>query len=176
MNDHWSDEVVAAWKTQGCYVELGNHLGYRLGLTEAKYSSAVRPGGVLQVKLTLANEGYAAPFNPRPVFLTLDDGTTVQKARLAGVDPRRFAAGASASIDVRLRIPAGAKPGKYKLAVWMPDPAAGLQAIPEYSVRLANAGVWDAAKGNDVVTDALTIDAAATGAVDPAAAAFVELP
>jgi hypothetical protein len=172
MNDHWSDKVVAAWKSQGCYDELGKHLGYRLGFTEAKYSSAVRPGGVLQVKLSIMNEGYAALYNSRPVFITLDDGTTLQKARLATIDPRRWAPDAPATIDVRLRIPASAKPGKYKLALWMPDPATGLQSIPEYSVRLANAGVWDATKGNNVVTDALTIDASAAGAVDPSAIAF----
>jgi len=118
------------------------------------------------------NEGYAALYNPRPVFITLDDGTTMQKARLATIDPRRWAPDATATIDVRLRIPASAKPGKYKLALWMPDPATGLQSIPEYSVRLANAGVWDATKGNNVVTDALTIDASAAGAVDPSATAF----
>jgi hypothetical protein len=176
MNDHWSDKVVAAWKAQGCYADIGSHLGYRLGLTEARYSSNVRPGGVLQVRLTLANEGYAAPFNPRPVFLTLDDGTTQQRARLAAIDPRRFTPGAISVITARLRIPASAKPGSYKLALWMPDPAAGLQAIPEYSIRLANAGAWDAAKGLNLVTDTLTIDAAAAGAVDPSATAFVELP
>lgn len=174
MNDHWSDKVVAAWKTQGCYDDIGKHLGYRLGLTEAKYSSAVRPGGILQVKLTLANDGYAALYNARPVFLTLDDGTTVQKAKISA-DPRRFAPGASAVIDVRLRVPASAKPGPYKLSVWMPDSATGLQATPEYSIRLANSGVWDASKGTNLVTDSLTIDASAIGSVDPAATAFVEL-
>ncbi|MGZ3416942.1 MAG: DUF4832 domain-containing protein [Polyangiales bacterium] len=174
MNNHWSDKVVAAWKTQGCYEDIGKHLGYRLGLTEAQYSSAVHPGGILQVKLTIANEGYAALYNARPVFLTLDDGTTVQKAQLT-VDARRFAPGASSIVDVRLRIPAGEKPGKYKLSLWMPDATTALQATPEYSVRLANSGVWDATKGSNLVTDALTIDAAAMGAVDPAATTFVEL-
>jgi hypothetical protein len=174
MNNHWSDKVVAAWKTQGCYDDIGKHLGYRLGLTEAKYSSAVRPGGVLQLKLTIANEGYAALYNARPVYITLDDGTTVQKAQIS-VDPRRFAPSASSTIDVRLRIPAGQKPGKYRLSLWMPDATTALQPTPEYSVRLANGGVWDAAKGSNLVTDELTIDAAAIGAVDPAATSFVEL-
>lgn len=175
LNNRYSDKVIAAWKTQGCYDDFGRYLGYRLGLTEAKYSSMVRPGGVLQVKLTLQNEGWASFYNPRPVFLVLDDGTTLQKAQLPSVDPRRFAPAAAASIDVRLRIPASTKPGKYKLALWMPDSATGLQSIPEYSVRLANAAVWDATKGHNVITDALTIDASAAGAVDSAATTFVEL-
>jgi hypothetical protein len=40
---------------------------------------------------------------------------------------------------------------------------------------LANSGVWDAGQGSNLVTDALTIDAAATGSFDPAATAFVEI-
>ena len=174
MNDKWNDKVVAAWKVQGCYDKIGKSLGYRLSLTEAEYGSAVRPGGILQVKLAIENSGWASLYNPRPVVLTLDDGPTMRTAILSGVDPRRWAPGTTANVDVRVRIPATMTNGKYKLSLWLPDAAKGLQLVPEYSVRLANPGVWDA-RGTNLITDALVVDDKAGGAVDPSATNFTQL-
>jgi hypothetical protein len=175
MNDKWNDKVVAAWKTQGCYDKIGKSLGYRLSLTEAEYGTAVRPGGILHVKLSVQNSGWAALYNPRPVFLTLDDAGTVRTALLASIDPRRWGPGATASIDVRLRVPMSIAKGKHALSLWMPDAATSLRAMPEYSVRLANAGVWDATNGSNLITDEIVVDDSAGGAVDVTATDFKQL-
>lgn len=48
-------------------------------------------------------------------------------------------------------------PGKYTLALWLPDAAANLQLRPEYSVRFANQNIWDSIKGYNVLSDAVVI-------------------
>jgi len=51
-----------------------------------------------------------------------------------------------------------------------------LRDRPEYSVRIANAGVWDAASGDNELTKVLKIDPSAPGPVDSTAKEFVEVP
>lgn len=180
---HWSflnvlyhQGVLGSWTNQGCMDDVKRNLGYRLVLTEASYSSAVRPGGVLALQVKIRNDGYAAMYNARPVYAVLDDGTTVRAARLAAVDPRRWESGAVNTFSTKLRIPAGLAPGQYKLALWLPDDASTIRNRPEYAVQLANTGVWDAAKGYNLLTSQLNVDAQAVGSVDPSATEFVEIP
>jgi len=49
------------------------------------------------------------------------------------------------------------KPGKYKLALWLPDAAATLQSRPEYAVRFANKDVWDFNNGYNLLTNSVII-------------------
>jgi hypothetical protein len=45
----------------------------------------------------------------------------------------------------------------------------------EYSVRFASKDVWDSAKGTNVLTKSLPIDATVTGDIDPTAKEFAPL-
>lgn len=180
---HWSflnalyhPEVIAAFESGGCLREIDRRLGYRVGLESAGFSSAVAPGGELSLELTLENQGYAAFFNPRPVFIVLQDGTRRLAAQLAKVDPRHWEPGTPVTVVAKLRIPADVLPGDHRLSLWMPDAAPGLRDRAEYSVQLANAGVWDPALGDNELTKALKIDPSAPGPVDSGAKEFVELP
>jgi chitodextrinase len=59
--------------------------------------------------------------------------------------------------------------GTYRLALWLPDQATGLRANPAYSVRFANTGTWDAAKGYNVLANAVTVGACGGDCVPPTA-------
>jgi hypothetical protein len=174
LNLRYHPDVVAGWESGGCMDEIKRALGYRLALQRAAYSETVRPGGVLRVELDVANSGWASPFNARPVFVVLDDGTTRRAAQLTGVDPRRWEAGATATFTARLRIPAAAAAGTYTLALWLPDEATSLRDAPEYAIRLADTTTWSA--GANVFAADLLVDPQAPGSVDPSATDFVELP
>jgi len=50
--------------------------------------------------------------------------------------------GSAQRLDVRLVLPATAPPGVYQMFLWLPDPAPALARRIEYSIRLANAGIW----------------------------------
>jgi len=165
-NPYWHPDVYAQWGAEGCRDEIGKRLGYRLVLDEASWPNGIAPGGVLPLSLKIRNVGFAPMFNPRPVRIVLADGKTRWVATWK-VDPRRWMPGTTSTASVRLRVPASAATGNAKVELWLPD--ATLGARTEYAVRLASKGVWDATLGTNVLTDALPIDPAVGGAVDPTA-------
>lgn len=99
----------------------------------------------------------APPFNPRNVEITARASNgSVLVAKLP-VDPRRFVPGAVPRIDARLCVPAGTPDGTYALSLSLPDPEPALHDRPEYAVRLANTGLWDAQSGGNSLKQSLTV-------------------
>jgi hypothetical protein len=171
LNSLYHLDVLAAWQAQGCYAEIARDLGYRLELDSVTLDEKVAPGGSLQVTIRLRNTGYAAMYNARPVYLTLDDAAVELP-----VDPRRWEPGALATIHARVRIPAGTAPGRHRLGLWLPDADPRLREparVGFYAVRLANAR-WEASI--NVLTDDVIVDAMAPGPVDTRATELVLLP
>jgi hypothetical protein len=151
---------------------MERRLGYRLLLESAALPEAVKPGGSFTLALRLKNEGFAAPFNPRPVFVVLRGEGFSAKAKVAAAEPRRWLA--SANLQVRLRLPSALPAGTYRLSLWLPDAAATLEARPEYALRLANEQVWDDATGENALGD-FEVTNAATGSADTSASDFAVL-
>lgn len=148
--------VIQGFKTGGCYDEIDRRLGYRLELRSASYPGAVQRGGMLPLNVTLANTGYAAMFNARPVFAVLSSGSTRVATPLA-VDPRTWAAGGTHQLSAVIPIPANLPTGLYTLSLWLPDQAAPLRDDARFSVRFANQSTWDAVRGENVLARDLAI-------------------
>jgi hypothetical protein len=174
MNINYEQTVIQSWRNQGYYDDISSHLGYRLSLKDVTWTSAVAPGGELDLTVNLANTGYASMYNHRTLYAVIDTGSARLAAPLS-VDPRRWEGGSTPSFQTRLRVPATLAPGTYKLCLWLPDDDANLASRPEYSVQFANSGVWDSTKGYNVVTTQLKIDTGAGGGVDPNATVFQEI-
>jgi hypothetical protein len=147
LNEDYHPRVVAGWSRQGCRAKMDRCLGYRLVLRDADLPATCRSGESFRLRLRLRNEGWAAPFNPRPVYAVIAGAGSRFDERLPGLDPRRWGAGQEVAIDSVVRLPAAARPGAYRLALWLPDSSPRLRQRPEYAVRFANEGVWDAATG-----------------------------
>jgi hypothetical protein len=129
---------------------------------------------VLDMTLAIANDGYAAPYNARPVKVVLSNANQRWVATLAGRDVRSWASGATATLMASLRVPSAAPAGSYTLSLWLPDGSASLEARPEYAIQLAAAGMSaDMSGANPLGT--ITIDPAASGPSVPDASAFSEL-
>jgi hypothetical protein len=169
----YSQDVRNAWEAQGHLGRLRRRLGYRFSLLEATYPAAVRPGGQMELTLRLRNDGCAAPFNARPVHVILSNATTRLDAKLS-VDARRWEPGEE-KIAVKLSIPSKAPRGSYRLSLALPDDAASLAARPEYAVRFANPGIWDAKEGVNVIADEVKISDGAPGLSTPAVKDFAEV-
>jgi hypothetical protein len=172
LNLSYHPDVISGWRDDGSLDEIRRRLGYRFSLIDASWPRAVPPGGRLDVALRLKNRGFAAPFNERPVFLVLARESTRIAAQVRTADPRRWGPGEELSLKSSFQLPAGLAPGRYRLALWLPDPAPALRARAEYAIRLANEEVWDPSSGLNVLTEALTVDAAAPGPSDPGASEF----
>ncbi len=171
INEDYNPDVVDAWKSGGCYSEMQRRLGYRLALTQSSFAEAVRPGGSFALEIELDNVGYAALFNPRPLYVVLEGQGQRLVALASSVDVRRWAPGATASVALRLRVPSSLPAGSYRLALWLPDAAAALEARADYAVRFANAGVWQASTGDNTLGE-IAISEGASGTVDASASEF----
>ncbi|MBP8108740.1 MAG: DUF4832 domain-containing protein, partial [Caldilineaceae bacterium] len=143
-------EVYNGWNEAGCLAEIQRRLGYRLTLTQGTYPDEVIRGNEMTVHIELQNVGWASPLNPRPVQLVL-------RHKLGGViyteplptDPRFWLAdnAATYSIDHTFLTDPTMPVGVYELLLNLPDPEPILAGRPDYAIRLANQGVWEADTG-----------------------------
>jgi hypothetical protein len=176
---HWSfchlryaDDVKAAWEKEGHLGAIRRRLGYRFALLDVAMPKAVKPGGTLELAIRLRNDGFAAPFNPRPLHVVLSAPGTSYDAKLS-VDSRKWEPGEH-KVVVRLSIPSKAPRAAYRLALALPDDAGSLAGRREYAVRFANAGVWDAKEGVNVLAEDFRISDNAPGISTPAVKEFAE--
>ena len=132
-------------------------LGYRLVLKEAVVPPTIEPGGTLSLNIRLNNEGFAAMYNPRPVYVVLLREGTRYVVPVTGIDPRRWAPGQEQTINVSLNLPANVPPGTYQLGLWLPDASSSLRNSPAYAVRFANTDVWDPDSGINILTSNLQV-------------------
>ena len=172
INNEYHPDVLARWSSEGCRDELERRLGYRLSLTEATLPESVRPGGTFVLRLSVKNDGFAAPTSPRPVFVVLESEGERLTAEL-DVDPRLWLPGEH-EVAVRLRLPANLAPSSYRLALWLPDADEGLRSRAEYTVRLANESLWQDETADHTLAS-LVIAADAPGEADPAAGSDFEV-
>lgn len=145
LNEDWHPEVIAGFQSQGCYGPIRERLGYRLVLENGQWSNPSLPGADVHLRLTLKNEGFAAPLLPRQPYLVLV-GEGRRLVWPLPVDPRRWEPGQH-TFSASLPLPQDLPPATYQLGVWLPDPSPELREDSRYAVRLANEGVWDSRTG-----------------------------
>ena len=152
---HWSylnagfhTTVLNNWRSQGCYEQINQKMGYRFVLKNASFSNSAKPGGGFAVNLSLVNDGYAAVYNSRPVELVLRNNSTGTVHRVAlNADPRKWLPGQAISINETVTLPSGMESGNYSVLLALPDASASIKSRPEYSIQLANSNTWEAATG-----------------------------
>ncbi|MCR4264339.1 MAG: DUF4832 domain-containing protein, partial [Candidatus Roizmanbacteria bacterium] len=157
INNGFNAAVLNSWKAQGCWDTMRRRLGYRLVLQEALIPQSVRAGGTLALDVTLTNGGFASLFNPRPVFVVLQNATNRYEIPVTSVDPRRWEAGKDHTMTANVTVPANVAAGTYKLGLWLPDQTTTLRSKPAYSVRFANTNVWEPATGSNVLTNTFQV-------------------
>jgi hypothetical protein len=148
LNLEYNTTVLNAWKTQGCFTQVGQKLGYRFVMTNGSFSSTGKPGGAFAVKLNVQNQGWASAYNARDVELVFRNTATSALYRVKlSTDPRRWTAGQTTAIDQSVTLPSDMPKGNYALLLNLPDPQASLHTRPEYSIQMANSNTWEAATG-----------------------------
>ena len=156
INNGYQPDVLNSWVAGGCMETIRRSLGYRLVLREALVSPTI-PGGTMNLNISLRNDGFAAMYNPRPVYLVLLGQTSRYEIPVTNVDPRRWGPGQEHTLAVTADVPVSIRPGTYRLGLWLPDAYTSLRNNPAYSVRLANTNVWDAATGINILTANLQV-------------------
>jgi hypothetical protein len=165
--DFWKD-AIEMWKERSLsaigndpaeseFNRISRKLGYRLRLIDATFPMSAKAGENFTIAANLNNDGYASIIKKRPIYLVFDNGTDRYNIELTGIDVRTWVSGPAGIPQQIVTLPPNMKPGKYKLALWLPDGSANLQSRPEYAVRFANKEVWDAGKGYNLLAENLII-------------------
>lgn len=159
LNSGYNTKCLDIFKAEGCLDEVYKRLGYRLFLEKAYFGEDLRPGGLMDLKLAVRNNGFASLMNPRQVEIVLrkHGSSTPLQIYSLDIDPRRVQAASSAVWAEKLRLPAALQSGDlYDVFLNLPDPSPSLYGNPDFSVRLANTDVWEEATGyNHIYTFAV---------------------
>ena len=129
INNDYRPEVLNGWTSGGCMETIRRNLGYRLVLKEASLPLTIKPGGMLSLNIRLSNDGFAAMYNPRSLYVVLLREGTRYALPVTGVDPRRWAPGQEQTINVSLALPATIPAGMYQLGLWLPDASARCETL-----------------------------------------------
>ena len=157
INTDYYIPTLQDWRNGGCIHNASNiagsildRLGYRFVLKRGIYPTMAKPGGKLAVRIELTNEGFAAPYNKRSVYLVLRNTSTNinSYSALLPDDPRLWLTGQTHVISRTVTLPTTLPVGNYALYLHLADPATTLRNLPAYAIRLANANLWPATNWN----------------------------
>ena len=119
---HWFRDSRGGSVSRNIFDFVRDHLGYRLALTGLETDGDLQPGGVLHVKLSLVNYGFAAAFQMESGFVLLDrEGRAVVDVPCGNPEtwynrnPDNYFDGAQLThtLETDLTLPSG---GAYRLA------------------------------------------------------------
>lgn len=162
LNRGYHPDVLQGWRAGACYEEIERRLGYRLVLTAGDFPVSGSTGQRITLTIKILNTGFASPYNPRDfeIILRAIDSEAQYRLALDEVPDARRWLPDSGEIVLMLSgvIPADAAPGAYEVLLNLPDPSPALRACPEYSIRLANANVWESNTGYNNLGAVIQID------------------
>jgi hypothetical protein len=173
---HWSylnwtyhPDVLASWTDGDCMEDVRRRLGYRLRMVSAELPDEARPGDPMAVRLELANDGFAAPYNPRALELVLRHGGSgaVYDVTLPD-DPRRWLPTSHEvhTVAASILLPRDLPAGSYEVLLSLPDPEPTLYAHPRFAIRLAHSNAWEAATGYNYLQHSVTVSPSAAAATN----------
>ncbi|MCQ2341926.1 MAG: DUF4832 domain-containing protein [Paludibacteraceae bacterium] len=155
LNDGTWNDIRTKWESSGHWDDICRRMGYRLVLDKTSFEEG-KPDGDWVVNVTLHNEGFAAPMNPRAVELVLVQGTDTlvfpqnrfypYVADRQPVDPRFWQPNEQIDLHLTAALPESIS-GEYTVFLNLPDPFPSLHDNPEFSIRIANKGIWESATG-----------------------------
>ncbi|RYE20371.1 MAG: DUF4832 domain-containing protein, partial [Sphingobacteriales bacterium] len=157
INAHYNINVNNDWQTGGCMDNIKKNLGYRFVLKSAVLPDNVVVGTALNITLNLKNAGYASPYNKRTAKLLLRNkqGGAITSFNLTS-DPRKWYSGDN-TIQESIKIPSDFPKGDYELLLNLPDESESIATRPEYSIRIANEGVWEAETGYNKLNHTISV-------------------
>jgi len=163
LNMDYNVQLLNGWRTQGCFPEVENKLGYRYRLVEADIQDSARVGGEFQVNLKLINEGWSNPVNPRKIELVIrNQANGKEYVYDINEDIRFWPLVEEVTLSIKAGIPQGLEQGDYQVFLNMPDPEISIRFQPKYSIRTANIGTWEDATGlNSLLSEFTVADNAA---------------
>ncbi|MCS6840758.1 MAG: DUF4832 domain-containing protein [Roseiflexus sp.] len=151
INSGYHPGVLQRWRDEGCYDDIARRLGYRFRLIDAIIPRSATSGAPFSISVRMTNDGFARPYNPRGLELVLRHTVNgaVTRIPVGSGETRLFLPGPSETkmLTLTVQLPTRLATGDYEVLLNLPDPAPALNTRPEYSIRLANEGVWEPSTG-----------------------------
>lgn len=158
LNSGYHEDVIAGFKTNGCYYTIQNRIGYRFELINFTYPSTASLSSAFTISFTINNSGFASPFNKRVVYLVFRNAINSYEYSVAlKTDIRLWASSAQTKVSESIQLPFGILTGKYSVYLSFPDSSQSISKRPEYSIRLANNGLWETATGYNSLQVTMTV-------------------
>ena len=163
LNIDYYPGVISKWKSttysgMNTYDYITSRLGYRLLLTDAKISTQVNKGGVLHLTVNIKNDGFANLINAREFDIVLSNGTKTYTAKVNDDVRKWYRENGIMTKDLYFGIPSDISSGTWNVYISLPSASSSLRGNPAYSIRLANTGVWDSARGFNLVKSGVQIN------------------
>lgn len=157
LNLDYYGPVLQEWRNNNCFADFERKLGYRFSLASTSVKKEVALNGSLEFNALINNSGFAPIYNPKNAFLILRSTSngTIYKKKLS-FDARKVVPGVS--YDLKESVNLGAVPaGTYELLLKIEDSAAKLMDRPDYCIRFANTGLWEATTGFNKLSQTVII-------------------
>ena len=142
-NNLYHPEVLDRWRTEGCYNDITQRLGYRLVLESSAFPSQAMVGSVINFEITLRNDGFAAPMSEMVLRLVLQEpgGNISYEYEFNGsnTDPRFwYGNGTEHIVSGAIMIPSDMGTGVWNIYLAIADAADSLRNIPQYNILAVN--------------------------------------
>ena len=162
LNRDYNQDVLNSWGDEGL-AETAKRLGYRFVLEDSTVTTGDE--GADAISIDVRNDGWAAPYTPRPAALVLqgDAGDYVVPFD-ANADARGWLPGTTTTLSASLdEVP----DGTYEASLAMPSADLGTTADPRFAIQTANVDTWNAETGLNDLGQTLTVGAAAAPTPTP---------
>ncbi len=157
LNAAYNNKVNNDWDSLQCMQEIMINMGYRISLEKTILPARMQRNKAEMCSFQLANRGYAAPINPRPVYFVMRHESTKETYHFPiNQDVRQWQPG-QISFPVSVAMPETCSKGKYTCFLWLPDEAGALRDRPAYAIQLDNPGVWDETTGMNALLQTITV-------------------
>ncbi len=157
LNTAYNNDVNNDWDSLGCIGSIRKKLGYRFLLREAHLPVDAVAGHAFSFTMQIRNDGYASPFNARPLLLILRNQRNGKEFALTCKADIRVWFSGNIGCKETLKLPADMPAGKYELFLDFPDSYPSIAKRPEYSIRLANEDCWEMNTGYNKLNYVLTV-------------------
>ncbi|MGC1204002.1 MAG: DUF4832 domain-containing protein [Flavobacteriaceae bacterium] len=157
LNLDYYGPVLNVWRNNGCFTDFQRELGYRLLLKSATLKNEATAGSSFLLNTIIDNVGFAPVYNMKNTFLVFKsaDGATYKKA--LSFDVRKVIPSVAFQLNESVNL-SGIPSGSYELFLKIEDQSSSLSDRPEYSIQLANTGIWDVSNGYNNLSHTLIIN------------------
>ncbi len=163
LNLDYNPSIISEWKDEGCFPEVWQKLGYRFRLLDADIQNQSKPGGEVNLKLKLLNDGWANPSNPKKVEIILKNKNNEKQYYVSPEgDLRLWPIHDTIQLNVKAGLPENMAAGDYDFYLNICDSDTRLTNRLEYSIRLANTDLWDSVSGYNALNATLKVENTST--------------